>query len=198
MGSEKSWPNADVSMTEISMEVVAWRWSMLTWLDCWHVVELFVVILSVGFALGYVYAKYKMRSKGASYDGPERLLPIPSAPPIPRAPLRCEFCTDRVNPQIFPYPRCTSCGAAPSYHHGRCCPLKKAEDKGVQGAANAGPVPGSTKEGVKKEDESLCLCRTIATQSQCTYKRNLLTPRFHVLPELAGGVSDISYEMQCV
>ena len=143
-------------MTEIPMEVVAWRWSMLSWLDFWHVIELFVVVLSMGFALGYVYAKYRI----------ERARSIPSAP------LRCEFCTDDVNPQIFPYKRCSSCGASPSYHHGRCCLVKRA-----------------TKEGMRREGS----WRTIATQSQCTYKRKLLTPRFLVLPELAEGVSDISF-----
>ena len=128
------------------MEVVAWRWSMLSWLDVWHVIELFVVVLSMGFALGFVYAKNR----------PER-----------GAPLRCEFCTDDVNPQIFPYKRCSFCEASPSYHHGRCCLVKKA------------------KEDLMRE--SSCSCRTIATQSQCTYKRKLLTPRFHVVPEGVDG-----------
>ena len=163
-GSEESWPFVG-AMTEISVEVVAWRWSMQSWLDFWHVKELFVVILSMGFALGYVYAKYRIESKGASYDGPER-----SRLPIPSAPLRCEFCTDKVNPQIFPYNRCSFCGASPSYHHGRCCPEKRTE-------------------GMKRKIS----WRTIATQSQCTYKRKLLTPRFLVLPELAEGVSDVSF-----
>ena len=35
--------------------------------------------------------------------------------------------------------------------------------------------------------------RTISTQSQCTYKRNHVTPRFHALPERAEGVFDISF-----
>ena len=35
--------------------------------------------------------------------------------------------------------------------------------------------------------------RSIGTQSQCTYKRKLLTPRFHVLPEQADGVFDVSF-----
>ena len=35
--------------------------------------------------------------------------------------------------------------------------------------------------------------RSIGTQSQTTYKRKLLTPRFHVLPEMASGVSDVSF-----
>ena len=35
--------------------------------------------------------------------------------------------------------------------------------------------------------------RTISTQSQCTYKRKNVTPRFHALPELAEGVFDISF-----
>ena len=35
--------------------------------------------------------------------------------------------------------------------------------------------------------------RTMSTQSQCTYKRKLLTPRFHALPEQADGVFDVSF-----
>ena len=30
--------------------------------------------------------------------------------------------------------------------------------------------------------------RTVGAQSQCTYKRKLVSPRFHVLPQVAGGV----------
>ena len=140
---------------DISVEVVAWRWSMLSWLDFWNVIELFVVILSMGFALGYVCAKYM----------------VERARPIPVVPLRCEYCTDNVNLKIFPYKRCSGCGASPSYHHGRCCPAKRA-----------------AKEGIRREIS----WRTIGTQSQCTYQRKLLTPRFQVLPEVSGGVFDIS------
>ena len=147
-GSEESWPFVGALMTEIgddiAVEVVAWRWSMLAWLDFWNMIELFVVVLAMGVALGYVCAAKVRKEK-------PRVIPV--------VPLRCEFCTDRVNPNIFPYKRCGSCGASPSYHHGRCCPLKREIPK-----------------------------RTIGTQSQCTYKRKLLTPRFHVLPEQAGGV----------
>ena len=149
-----------VLMTElgddITVEVVAWRWSMLSWLDFWNVIELSLVILFIGFALGYVCAKY-MAEK---------------ARPIPCEPLKCEYCTDKVNLKIFPYKRCTGCGAAPSYHHGRCCPAKRA---------------AATNE--KRENSSW---RSIGTQSQCTYQRKLLTPRFQVLPEVSGGVFDIS------
>ena len=35
--------------------------------------------------------------------------------------------------------------------------------------------------------------RSISTQSQCTYKRKHVTPRFHALPERAEGVFDISF-----
>ena len=35
--------------------------------------------------------------------------------------------------------------------------------------------------------------RTIGAQSQCTYKRKLVTPRFQVLPQLADGVFDVSF-----
>ena len=157
------------------MEVVAWRWSMLSWLDFWHVIELFVVVLSMGFALGYVYAKRRIERDCSIPSAPERALPIPSAP------LRCEFCTDDVNPQIFPYKRCSFCGASPSYHHGRCCLVKRAT-QGERGIV--------APEGMKRGS---CLCRTIATQSQCTYNRKLLTPRFQPLPEVAEGVFDVSF-----
>ena len=36
-------------------------------------------------------------------------------------------------------------------------------------------------------------CRTVGAQSPCTYKRNLVTPRFHSLPESADGVFDVSF-----
>ena len=59
------------------------------------------------------------------------------------------------------------------------------------------PVPGpesarqvSSGSGVQSQGVSR---RTIATQSQCTYKRKILTPRFHVLPNLADGVSDVTF-----
>ena len=42
------------------------------------------------------------------------------------------------------------------------------------------PEPRGTK--------TMSRTRTLGTQSQTTYKRKLLTPRFHVLPEVAGGV----------
>ena len=33
---------------DIVVEVVAWRWSMLSWLDLWNVIELLSVVLSLG------------------------------------------------------------------------------------------------------------------------------------------------------
>ena len=33
---------------DIVVEVVAWRWSMLSWLDFWNVIELFIVVPSMG------------------------------------------------------------------------------------------------------------------------------------------------------
>ena len=176
-------------MTEISMdaEVVAWRWSLLSWLEVWHVIEMFVVVLSMGFALGYHYAKRQnertsvLQRQGAS-SSISTDVPVPEraqqARSNPSAPFRCEYCTDDVNPNIFPYKRCSGCGASPSYHHGRCCPVKK-----------------MNKEGMTAKRE--CSCRSIATQSQCTYKRKLLTPRFACLPELADGVSDITFSRAC-
>ena len=35
--------------------------------------------------------------------------------------------------------------------------------------------------------------RTIGTQSMATYKRKSMTPRFHVLPQLADGVFDVTF-----
>ena len=35
--------------------------------------------------------------------------------------------------------------------------------------------------------------RSIGAQSQCTYKRQLVTPRFQLLPQLADGVFDVSF-----
>ena len=35
--------------------------------------------------------------------------------------------------------------------------------------------------------------RTVGAQSPCTYKRDLVTPRFQVLPKLADGVFDVSF-----
>ena len=35
--------------------------------------------------------------------------------------------------------------------------------------------------------------RTIGTQSQTTYKRDRVTPRFHALPPMADGVFDASF-----
>ena len=143
---------------DISVEVVAWRWSMLSWLDIWSVIELCLVILAVGFCIGYGAAKYVA----------ER------ARPIPCVPLRCEYCVDKVNLKIFPYKRCSGCGASPSYHHGRCCPVKNYI---AQRAAN---------------ERCEISWRSIGTQSQCTYQRKLEKPRFTVLPEVSGGVFDIS------
>ena len=36
-------------------------------------------------------------------------------------------------------------------------------------------------------------CRTVGAQSPCTYKWKLVTPRFHVLPQSAEGVFDVSF-----
>ena len=41
---------------QIAMRVDDWRWSMLSRLDLWNVIELLVVTLSMGFALGYMCA----------------------------------------------------------------------------------------------------------------------------------------------
>ena len=139
---------------DITVEVVAWRWSMLSWLDFWNVIEIVLVILVLGFALGYLCAG---KCKKAATKAQE----------IPVVPLRCEFCSDSVNPKFFPYKSCNFCGACPSYHHGRCCPLLR-------------EVPSTPS-------------RTVGTQSQCTYKRKLLTPRFHVLSQQADGVFDVSH-----
>ena len=176
-------------MTEISFDadVVACRWS-LSWWQVWHVIEMFVVVLSMGFALGYCYAKRQnertsvlqnAQRQGASNDGPEKGRSIPleesgSQTTLISTSMRCEYCTDDVNPNIFPYKYCSGCGAKPAYHHGRCCPVRK-----------------MFKEGVNTKRE--CSCRSIATQSQCTYKRKLLTPRFFPLPESSAGVSDVSF-----
>ena len=61
---------AGVLMTEIgddiAVEVVAWRWSMLAWLDFWNVIELFVVALAMGCALGYMCAVKVKKEKSSS------------------------------------------------------------------------------------------------------------------------------------
>ena len=107
---------------DIVVEVVAWRWSMLSWLDLWNVIELLIVVLSLGVALGWLYATKVKKARE-----------IPNVPPVVPAthnvPLRCEYCTDAINPQTFPYKNCSGCGASPSYHHGRCCPLKKLQKR---------------------------------------------------------------------
>ena len=141
---------------DIVVEVVAWRWSMLSWLDLWNVIELLIVVLSLGVALGWLCATKAKKARE-----------IPVVPPVESTthtvlPLRCEYCTDRVNPQTFPYKNCSGCGASPSYHHGRCCPMKQKKGE-------------STK-------------RTVGTQSQCMYKRKAAKPHFHVLPEEGVGV----------
>ena len=125
-----------MTVTPMDAEVVAWRWSLLSWLEVWHVIEMFVVVLSTGFALGYYYAKRQnerasvLQRQGSSYtDGSERASVPERARSIPSTPIRCEYCTDDVNPNIFPYKRCSGCGASPSYHHGRCCPVKKMQNK---------------------------------------------------------------------
>ena len=41
---------------KIAMRVDSWRWGMLSWSDLWNVIELLVVTLSMGFALGYMCA----------------------------------------------------------------------------------------------------------------------------------------------
>ena len=140
---------------DIVVEVVAWRWSMLSWLDLWNVIELLIVVLSMGVALGWLCATKVKKA---------REIPVvpPVGPATHKVPLRCEYCTDWANPQIFPYKSCSGCGASPSYHHGRCCPLKKKKGE-------------STK-------------RTVGTQSQCMYKRKVQKPHFHVLPEEGSGV----------
>ena len=149
-----------VLMTEVGddivVEVVAWRWSMLSWLDFWNVIELFMVVLSMGVALGCMCAT-KMKRTRVIPVVPEKPATVPLRPAT--VPLRCEFCTDSVNPKIFPYKHCSFCGASPSYHHGRCCPLKREVSK-----------------------------RTMGAQSQCTYKRKVQKPHFHVLPEEGSGV----------
>ena len=58
----------------------------------------------------------------------------PTRPPcelMPRPPeakwpsLRvCEFCRKRFRGEIFPFRVCDFCGDEPSWHHGRCCPLR--------------------------------------------------------------------------
>ena len=45
----------------------------------------------------------------------------------------CEYCGWWHPRSPFPFPRCNLCGAAPSYHHGRCCPRRPrpaAEERG--------------------------------------------------------------------
>ena len=46
--------------------------------------------------------------------------PLPKRPP-PMPPLVCALCGDYAP---VPFRRCTFCGAAPAWHHGRCCPAK--------------------------------------------------------------------------
>ena len=136
---------------DIVVEVVAWRWSMLSWLDFWSVIEMFGIVLSMGIALGWLCAT-KMKKKSA------REIPVVPPSGSTKRPLRCEYCSDPVNPQFFPYKSCAICGASPSCHHGRCCPLKWENSR-----------------------------RTVGTHSQCTYKRKVQKPHFHVLPEEGSG-----------
>ena len=62
--------------------------------------------------------------------------PLPKRPP-PTPPLVCALCGDYAR---VPFRRCTFCGAAPAWHHGRCCPAKtispdtvSIEDAGAMG-----------------------------------------------------------------
>ena len=43
----------------------------------------------------------------------------------------CEYCGRWCAPEPFPFPSCRYCGARPSYHHGRCCPMKPQPRTGV-------------------------------------------------------------------
>ena len=45
-----------VVVEQIAIRVDSGHWNMLSWLDLWDVIELLVVTLSVGFALGYMCA----------------------------------------------------------------------------------------------------------------------------------------------
>ena len=123
-------------MTDIGDKIAIddWRWNMLSGLGLWNVIELLVVILSMGFALGYMCAVKFERA---------RMKSIP------------------VGPKVVP-------GSPPPW---------------TDRQSSSGS--GTQAKGASR--------RTIATQSQCTYKRKILTPRFHVLPNQADGVSDVSF-----
>ena len=43
----------------------------------------------------------------------------------------CEYCGRWYPPSPFPFPNCRFCGAAPAYHHGRCC-LSRPSDEDVR------------------------------------------------------------------
>ena len=51
----------------------------------------------------------------------------------------CEVCSKWFigEPQPFKFRFCSRCGAAPSYHHGRCCPLRQDRDRESGGSSAA-------------------------------------------------------------
>ena len=82
--------------------------------------------------------------------GPQIDLPSAAGPANPSRGMRllmegaaeptvCEICSEWFlgEPQPFKFPYCSGCGAAPSYHHGRCCPLRQNQDRGSGGSSAA-------------------------------------------------------------
>ena len=70
---------------------------------------------------------------------------------------------------------------------GYMCAVKSERARSA-GAGNAKPNTNAVGTQSRR-----ALRRTIGTQSQCTYKRKIVTPRFHVLPDQADGVFDVSF-----
>ena len=48
-----------------------------------------------------------------------------SVPDLSTETFVCQFCRLTMQGERFPFAYCRSCGDSPSWHHGRCCPLKR-------------------------------------------------------------------------
>ena len=76
-----------------------------------------VLICFVLFMYHILYSGYRAWRKVT--PNPER---VPDKKASERYSEVCEYCSKPM--KEFPFPSCSFCKASPSFHHGRCCPVK--------------------------------------------------------------------------
>ena len=163
---------ANIIVNQIAMGIDGWNWGM----DLWNVIELLVVTLSMGFVLGYTCAIKSARVKAIPVDTKADEKSTSNNETRSKGASHDGPAESKGDAAVLPL------GLGPEAVRCPVCELWL-------------PNQADFESHLKGEKHRRRARRSIGTQSQCTYKRKLVTPRFHALSpcESADGVFDVSF-----